>query len=89
MPHSSDETNAKSPFSAHTIERSLSLSLSAIRPPSNPKIMEKGPLMSSEGKALAQENFLAAVFGALVVYRRPERGGNDLCHLFESEFFYP
>ena len=52
MPHSSDETKARSPFSAHTMERSFNLSLSAIRPPSKPKIIEKGPFMRRDGKAL-------------------------------------
>ena len=51
MPHSSDETKARSPFSAQTIERSLSLSFKAIMPPVKPKIMEKGPFMSRDGKA--------------------------------------
>ena len=34
------------------MERNFSLSLSAMRPPSKPKIIEKGPFMRRDGKAL-------------------------------------
>ena len=48
----SGQAITRSPFSATTMERSFSRSLSAIRPPSKPSTMENGPVMSRLEKTL-------------------------------------